>query len=177
MRINDALLGLLAAVLGVFSVILAFADYSWYGVSALIALAVAALLLMVARVASTPKVLLVGEPRGVTFHDLRAELDEAGFAIVGCTGPEDHPCPVFEGQPCPVHSKPAAAVIFERAGYAAPHAPCGRALDVPALTLDENSDGGPDGPEWDLSLGWRRGPREVARTARRIATSHSDTAA
>lgn len=158
MRWFDEYLGLLAAASGFGAVVAWGAGAGWLGTGSFLVLAAVALALMAWQVVRTPRVVLVGEPARRPLYRLREELDEAGFGFRTCPGPATRPCPVLDGKPCPVGGHPVAAVIFRRRGDAGPLPPCGIALGVPAMSVQEGSDEPPAVGPRRAHLGWGRGP-------------------
>jgi len=125
MRWFHEFLGLLGAMFAFAGVVAAAARIPWYGTAAFLAFAVASFLLMVWLDAHTDEVLFVGDAGTESAVLLRGRLDEAGFAVRTCAGPDERRCPVLDGDACPVHGHPVAAVIASGA-----YAPCGEAMHV-----------------------------------------------
>jgi hypothetical protein len=170
MRWFDEYLGLLATA-SAFGAIVMIGSGAGRGPALLfVALAGAALAAMTWRTTRTPRVLVVGEPRGRPLYRLREELDEGGFALRFCPGPAGRPCPVFQGKPCPAGGHPVGAVIFRRAGEVGPVPPCGLALGgIPSLTLEEGSAREPAVGPRRGGMGWDRGPAAAVEVLTRMA--------
>lgn len=125
MRWFHEFIGLLAAIFGFAAALSVAARLPWYDIGAFLALAALSFVLMMWLDAHTDEVLVVGDAHSASGVLLRGRLDEAGFAVRTCAGPDARPCPVLRGESCPVHGHPVAAVIAS-----ASYAPCGEALHI-----------------------------------------------
>ncbi len=143
MRWFDEYLGLLAAASLFGAAVLWAAGTPVAAQVAFLGLSAASLAIMAWRVVRTPRVLLVGEPPGRPRYRLREALDDAGYGLRVCAGPEERPCPVLQGKPCPVRGRPRAALILRRPGDRGPLPPCGEALGVRIGTVEGN-----ETPSW-----------------------------
>ncbi len=132
-------------------------------------LASAILLVAIAGIRRAPRLLVVGERPGEP-HPLRDVFDGAYFETWECPGPADRPCPVHLGKPCPISERPVAAVIYRRADEAGPMAPCGKALRVPTLLVEEGTERRPEVAGRDARVGWERGPDAVLATLDELVT-------
>ena len=140
MRGSDLYLGLMATCLAFAAVVLRAGGMAWPGVGVPVVLAGALLIVMGWRSVHAEKVLVVGASKGGRLFRLRDAIDQAGFGTQSCPGPAVGPCPALQGEPCPVHGRLAAVVIDNSADYGGPVPPCGAALGVPALEVEEGSD-------------------------------------
>lgn len=179
MRWRDEYLGYMAVVVGFGAVVLWAQDVNPTVVMTLAAVAALLFFTMLANFARTARVLLVGDRHEEPVYLMEEALDEAGFEVRRCPGPGVRSCPVDAGRPCPIHSPSIAAVIVGPSGGAAMNAPCGRALHVPALVVEEDTLAEPqitkvsdDGwHERRGYVGWERGPETVVRTLERLLTA------
>jgi hypothetical protein len=140
MRWRDGFVALLGITCGIGAMVLWADGVSVGAVSPLIGLSVIVLLVAMWRWMRAPRVLLVSDHPHQDGYELRAEMDEAGFAIRSCPGPTDErPCPVHLGLPCPFREpagrRPVAAVIRHHPGAAVP--PCGPALRIPVVRVED----------------------------------------
>lgn len=91
------------------------------------------------------RIVLVGERPDDRVPEFHARLDGKGLELLECGGPSNRPCPVSFGGTCPVADPVTAAVIFRHPDEASrPLAPCGMALHVPSLVVEEGSDRSPE---------------------------------
>jgi hypothetical protein len=101
-------------------------------------LSVALIAVMLASLPTRPKVLLVGERPGDPAVELIEAFGKAGYGLCRCYGPSNRPCPVLLGMACPAWSdRPAAAIIMQGEGEGKPLPPCGSALMVPSMVVQE----------------------------------------
>lgn len=140
MRFSDLYRVLIAVALGFAAVVVWAETRTWYGPLVAGIAGLALLAISAWKMAWTTKVVVVGT--GPRPADIDQALDEAGYAIKNCPGPEARPCPVLAGDPCPIHGDLAAAVVYTSEGYAGPAAPCHQALHVPVLTVEAGSRNG-----------------------------------
>jgi hypothetical protein len=178
MRWRDEYLGYVAVIVGFAAVVLWAEEVAPAVVAALAAVAAFLLLVMLWNVARTARVLLVGDRSQEPVYLMEETLDDAGFEVRRCPGPGLRPCPVDIGRPCPIHGRSVAAVIVGPSDGPAVGAPCGRALHVPALVVEEDTSAEPqitkvtdDGwQERRGYVGWERGPETAVRTLERLLT-------
>lgn len=170
MRWTDLYLGLMATTFAFAGVVLRLDGAPWSAVIPVWVLAAAVGVAMAVRARATRKVLIVAEPDRRPQARLRDELDDAGFAIVSCAGPDERAgCPVLAGLPCPFEGHhPVAAMIFAGSGDVEMLPPCGPALKVPAVALIEGSAEGVSFGEQDARIGWNLGPQNAALTLRAL---------
>ncbi|HEX9121821.1 MAG TPA: hypothetical protein VF984_00445 [Actinomycetota bacterium] len=176
MRWRDEYLGYVAVIVGFAAVVLWAAGVALAVVTTLAAVAASLLLAMLRNVARTARVLLVGDRSDEPVYLMEERLDDAGFEVRRCPGPGVRPCPVDAGRPCPIHGPSIAAVIVGPADGAAMDAPCGRALHVPTLVVEEDTPAEPqvtkvteDGRQERRGyVGWERGPETVVGTLERL---------
>lgn len=121
------------------------------------------LLVLAWRAAHVPRVLVVGTDED-RLRDLDEALEAAGYEVCTCRGPANRPCPVFRGRDCPLGERPVAALIYRPAGAAGRYAPCGRALHVPAVIVEEHLDAEPTVAGRMARVGLDRGADRVVRT-------------
>jgi xanthine/CO dehydrogenase XdhC/CoxF family maturation factor len=114
------------------------------------------------------RMLVVGETD--EGHPLATAFEAAGYEVWECAGPENGPCPVDAGKPCPMHDRPGAAVIVRHEGGIRALAPCGKALHVPALAVEEGSDLEPEFAGRYARIGAERGTEAVVEMADRLAS-------
>ncbi|HZD78517.1 MAG TPA: hypothetical protein VE646_00540 [Actinomycetota bacterium] len=178
MRWRDEYLGYLAVIVGFGAVVLWAEEVNPSVVAALAVAAALLFLVMLANIARTGEVLLVGDRRDAPVQLMEEILDEAGYEVRRCQGPDVRSCPVDVGDPCPVHCRALAAVVVGWSGGAGVRAPCGRALHVPALVVEEDTAAEPqittvidEGWERRGYVGWERGPEAVVGTLDRILTA------
>jgi hypothetical protein len=144
----DLYIALLGVAAGFGVVIALAADAPVYVPIALAALAVGGVVggllahRMIAR-ATRPMVLVGPRGRGEV-RSLRWALEDEWFDVQGCQGPDARPCPVLQGEPCPIHGHPAGVVIFHGHDSRAPIPPCEAALAAPALVVEEAGTALPD---------------------------------
>jgi hypothetical protein len=109
-----------------------------------------------------PTVLLVGRASDAPVAALREELSDAGFELRSCPGPaEDHPCPVTLGRSCPMRDHLLVAMILRPSGETAPTPPCGQALHIPWMAVEEGSTSEPEVVGPYARVGLARGPDEL----------------
>lgn len=137
MRWSDEYTGLLGVVAAFAAVVLGVSGASSVLVAAVAVLAVGLLAAMLWSWRHTARVLVVGPARTEPVDLMQEALDDAGYGLVRCDGPSAHACPVYRNQPCPVHGRPVGAVIVRAFGEERPVPPCGRALHIPALPVEE----------------------------------------
>jgi len=112
-------------------------DATWQTAAFAAVLALALVVLMGASLGRRRTVLVVGE--GDPVERIDQALEGAGYEVRACAGPGNRPCPVLQGRSCPLEERPLAALIYRpRAG--ARFAPCGTALHVPAVIVEERPD-------------------------------------
>lgn len=126
-------------------------------------LAAAALL-----VRPSPTVLLVGGREGEDLGALEDALRREGFDVETCPGPENSACPATVGKPCPAHGGPIAAVVVRHPDEAIGLAPCGEALRIPELAVEEGSDREPEFAGRYARIGIERGPEAATQTLDRL---------
>jgi hypothetical protein len=162
-RSRDAYIGLGAAAALFFAAVFRAAGVEWYAVMLLPLVALGLVAILGWRVRVEPKVLLVGGPDGDGRRQLEVELDEAGYMVVGCPGPERRKggCPVTAGRDCPVRWSPASAVVFEASHHSAVRPPCRQGLGIPVLTLAEGSSAAISRSDGEARMGLDRPVREV----------------
>jgi hypothetical protein len=107
-------------------------------------------------------VLVVGE--GSDIDRIDRALERVGYDVCSCAGPANRPCPVFSGRSCPIGERPLAALIYRPAGEGARYAPCGAALRVPVVLVEENADTEPDFAGTYARVGLDGGTDLVIRT-------------
>lgn len=131
------------SVLVLFGAVLLWADEATWPVVVLFGV-LAGMLLVAMTWLSTRRrtVLVVGGPAEDVERIDRA-LERAGYQICSCAGPSNRPCPVLLGHACPIAERPLAAVIYRAAGERGRPAPCGRALRVPTVIVEEHMDSQP----------------------------------
>lgn len=133
--------------------------------------AVAAALLLLAGAVSVrpaPALILVGERSGERLEPLHRALGQAGYDVEVCPGPENSPCPAAHGRPCPAHGRPVAALVIRHPGQTDPLPPCGRALQIAELAVEEGSDRPPELEDGYGRIGIERGTTEVLGTLDRL---------
>jgi hypothetical protein len=118
---------------------------------------------MVVFVTRPRTVLVVGEPSDEVERIGRA-LEDAGYETCTCAGPANRPCPVLRGGVCPIRERPLAALIFHPAGARGRYAPCGPALRVPAVVVEERMEAEPVVSGRFAHVGLDRGADRVVRT-------------
>jgi hypothetical protein len=133
----------------------------------LLALAAAALLLPLTWLGRGRERMLVVAETGVE-RPLANAFEAAGFEVWECTGPAEGACPALAGKPCPMHDRPLAAVIVRHEGETRGLAPCGTALRVPALAVEEGSDREPEVVGRVARVGAGRGVDQVLETVDRL---------
>jgi hypothetical protein len=127
-----------------FGAVLLWADKAtWPVVAAFGGLTAILLVALVWQATRRRTVLLVGEPSDRVDRIGRA-LEEAGYEVCSCAGPGNRPCPVLLGRDCPISDRPLAALISRSVGDLAPPAPCGPALGVPAVVIQERTQAEPE---------------------------------
>jgi hypothetical protein len=176
MRWRDEYLGYVAVIVGFAAVVMWAEEAAPSIVAALAAVAALLLLTMLWNVGRTARVLLVGDRDDEPVYLMEERLDDAGFEVRRCPGPGLRPCPVEAGGRCPIHGRSVAAVIVGPSGGAAVGAPCGRALHVPALVVEEDTPAEPqitkvtedDRQERRGYVGWQQGPETTMRTLERL---------
>jgi len=112
----------------------------------------------------TPQLLLVGEPGRERSLALSQALDDRGYDVRTCPGPERRDCPVFRGEPCDVKAHPVMALICQVDGGGALRAPCGEALGVPDVRLD--TDRLPSEPGLRATEAYQLASRAIGEVAR-----------
>lgn len=133
MRSSDLFYGLLAAVAAFGAVVTLAADVDPSVAIVFLAFAAVAAAMMLWGAHSAPQVLLVGRRDGRR-NLLESELDTAGFVVASCEGPATRPCPVLNGQSCPVPARPWATVAYlDDASHHVP--PCDRHFRVPTIAV------------------------------------------
>jgi len=149
-------------------VVLWATEAPWQAV-ALAGVAAGALLLAGAvSVRPAPALIVVGERSGERLESLHRALDRAGYGVEICPGPENSPCPAEFGRPCPAHGRPIAALVIRHPDQADPLPPCGRALQVAELAVEEASDREPELEGGYGRIGIERGTSEVLGTLDRL---------
>lgn len=148
----------------VFGAVLLWAEEATWPIVVVFGVLAGLLLLLLAwRAVHTPKVLVVGGEQD-RHRDLDEALEAAGYEVCTCEGPANRPCPVFQGRPCPLAERPVAALIYRPAGERGRYAPCGRALRVPAVIVEEHLESEPTSDGRMARVGLDRGPDRVVRT-------------
>lgn len=135
------------------------------------AIAAAILLLAAALlVRPAPAVLLVGERPDEHLDSLHRAIGEAGFRIETCPGPASGSCPAEHGRPCPAHEHPVAAIVMRHPDETAPLPPCGRALGIVEMAVEEDSDRAAEFEGSYARIGLGRGTTAVVETLDRLVT-------
>lgn len=162
-RWRDMYIGLMAMTFAFGGLVLRAEGAPWVAVIPVWIVSLATGVIMIAHAGSVPKVLVVNESRARPEPRLHDELDEAGFAVVSCGGPEARGgCPVLAGEPCPFAGRhPVAAVIFAGSGEVEMLPPCGPALSIPVVALAEGSREGMSFSDTYARVGWDLGPQEA----------------
>lgn len=114
------------------------------------------------QIRRSQRVLVVGSVSAQT-QQLEEAVERAGYEVCWCAGPSNRPCPVFRGEPCPLHDRPAAAIVFRAEGERGRYAPCGEALRVPEIVVEEHLDAPPERVGSMMREGFDRGPDRVVR--------------
>jgi hypothetical protein len=143
------------------AVVLWAQEATWPVWSILLGGAAFLLLLAIIPRGRAPKLVLVGATAGEESIALEDALKDAGFDLCECDGPAARPCPFDRGRPCPFGDHLTAAVIVRHAGETAPLPPCTRALFVPSLAVEEDTDQHPEFAGRYARVGWRRGKEDV----------------
>lgn len=125
-----------------------------------VAIALGAALLLVAAVTLRPAPMLLLVGRSATALEPVRRLVR-GYRVRPCAGPSDGPCPVLLGRPCPAGPEPIAALVVRSAGERGPLAPCGRALRIPEIVIEEGSDRELEVRGPYARVGLERGSQEV----------------
>jgi len=156
---RDIELVLYGAAFLVFAAVVLWAKDASWPLLAIFAGVMAALLALTVWPLRRPKVLVVGERTEPSRAPaLGYALAGAGYDVCWCPGPAGRPCPVTLGRPCPLSERrPVAAVI-----------PCGQALWVPALAVEEGSDRAPEIAGRYARIGGDRGPDAAVRALERM---------
>lgn len=154
----------LGAVLLFGSVVLWASKATWPIWALLFGAGVVLLSLPVGAERRAPRVVVVGGMSDKPATELLEALTDAGFDLCGCAGPAVRPCPFETGRLCPLGDHLSAAVIIRHADETGPLAPCTRALFVPSLAVEENTDQRPELAGPYARVGWKRGPKEVVHT-------------
>lgn len=135
MRTTRAFALYLVAILG-FGVVVLWADrasqIAFLAFVVAVIVSIASLLLLARR---RRRVLVVGT-EDADVERLERTLETRGYLVCTCSGPDDRPCPVGAGRPCPAPGFPLAALIIRNASSGAFPA-CGEALDIPEVTVEE----------------------------------------
>jgi hypothetical protein len=142
MRREYLLYGAVVIVFGAIVLRAAGAPWAPAAIAGIVALALVLVAVFLAKPA--PIALLVGERAGDRLERLHRALEDAGFDVEVCPGPENGPCPVEHGKPCPASGRPVAAVVVRHADDAMGLAPCGQALTIAELAVEEGSDREPE---------------------------------
>lgn len=161
MRTCDGLTAIIAATFGFGAIVVAAEGAHWAVVASFATLAALLCLAVLVKAVVTPRVVLVGDPDGPNGGRLQAitqALDDAGFGVRSCDGPTHHPCPVLRGNPCPVHGHASAVVVFHPKSYSGPVPPCGEALGLPQLTIEDRSHREPEVNPRKAHIGGAKGP-------------------
>lgn len=154
-----------------FGAVLLWADEATWPVVVLFGiLAMLLIAAMAWRTARAPKVLVVGSASGEV-EALDAALEYAGYEVCTCAGPANRPCPVFQGRDCPIAERPVAALIYRPAGSTGRYAPCGRALRVPSVIVEQRLEAEPVTVGSMARVGLDRGPDRVVRTMEDLLTA------
>jgi DNA-binding NtrC family response regulator len=66
---------------------------------------------MTSETARRPRV-VIENPRGGALAAQAAALEAAGYDVTTCEGPDTHPCPVLDGQPCE-YLEDADVVVYD----------------------------------------------------------------
>jgi hypothetical protein len=107
-------------------------------------------------------VILAGTAPVLRFPSLRRALEEEGYELIRCPGPDSGACPPLRGGPCLFVGRGDAVVVYRAAGGGAPV--CRSASGLPTLVV-EASAGSP--PRFEDEEGWigeARGPVAAAQT-------------
>ncbi|GIU98915.1 MAG: hypothetical protein KatS3mg014_0531 [Actinomycetota bacterium] len=133
-----------------------------------LAVVLAVALLLAAALALRPEatLLIVGERPGEDLEPVRRVAE--GYRVLRCPGPSDGPCPVLLGRPCPAGPEPAAALVVRHADERGPLAPCGQALSIPEVVIEEGSDRELEIQGRYARLGLDRGTEELDRALDRM---------
>ncbi len=159
-----------AAIVLLGAVVLWAAEAPWQASVIAGVIAVALLVVALPLTKPAPVVLLVGERAGEDLGPLHRALDDAGFEVEVCPGPENAPCPVEHGHPCPASGRPVAAVVLRHPDDASGLAPCGQALTIPEVAVEESSERAPEFAGRYARVGILRGPQAVTETLDRLVT-------
>ena len=166
---NELVLYLATFVL--FGAVLLWADEAtWPVVVVFGLLAVLLIGAMAWRTARVPRVLVVG-PASEEVEALDEALEYAGYEVCTCAGPANRPCPVFQGRDCPLAERPVAALIYRPVGSTGRCAPCGRALHVPSVIVEQQLEAEPAVVGSMARVGLDRGPDRVVRTMEDLLTA------
>jgi hypothetical protein len=126
------------AVFVLFGALLLWVEEATVAVAVFFAAFAVALFIVVALVVTRRRaVLVVGQ--GSEVETIDRALERAGYDVCSCAGPANRPCPVLSGRSCPIADRPLAALIYRPADETARYAPCGSALRVPAVIVEERS--------------------------------------
>lgn len=153
-----------------FAAVLLWADDAGLALVVVAAALFAAILVFAAwQIRRSRKVLVVGDASPQT-RALEDAVERAGYEVCWCAGPSNRPCPVFRGEPCPLHERPAAAIVFRAAGEHGRYAPCGEALRVPEVLVEEYLEAPPERVGSVVREGFDRGPDRVVRDMEQLLT-------
>jgi hypothetical protein len=115
-------------------------------------------------------VLVVGRCRQ-RLDSLHRAFEDAGFDLEVCPGPENSACPAVHGRPCPAHDHVVAAVVVRHPDEAGALPPCGEALHVPEIAVEEHSDRQIEVDGRYARVGLERGPEAVLDALDRISAA------
>ncbi len=143
--------------------------------AAAIAAGTALLLLLAAAmfVRPAPTLLVVGEREGEDLEALHRELQQVGFGLEMCPGPENSACPVLSGKPCPAHGEPVAAIVIRHPDETEALAPCGEAFKIAELAVEEDSSREPELVGRYGRVGLERGTEAVSDALERLLAGTS----
>lgn len=154
-----------------FGAVLLWADEATWPVVVLFGILATLLIAAMAwRAARAPRVLVVGSASREV-EALDEALEYAGYEVCTCAGPANRPCPVFQGRDCPIAERPVAALIYRPAGTTGRYAPCGRALRVPSVIVEQHFEVEPVTGGSMARVGFDRGPDRVVRTMEDLLTA------
>lgn len=108
------------------------------------------------------RILVVGQA-SAQMDRLEEAVERAGYEVCWCGGPSNRPCPVFRGKQCPLAERPLAAIVYRAEGERARYAPCGAALRIPEVIVEEHLDADPETVGRTARMGLDRGPDRVVR--------------
>jgi hypothetical protein len=151
-------------------VVLWATEAPWQAV-AVVGGAAVVLLAMSALARPAPVVLVVGERADERLDSLHRAFEDAGFDLEVCPGPENSACPAVHGRPCPAHDHVVAAVVVRHPDEAGALPPCGEALHVPEIAVEEHSDRQIEVDGRYARVGLERGPEAVLDALDRVSAA------